>query len=167
MYRIPDRVQIFMASFWLWTWFLLQFSRICQIMLKFILKWVPDNYLPGLPECLKKSPIKLVRALDHKGRNITNRLNLFLNLTWDNKIENETGEQVGGINVSTFSRYIETTAIWIVYLLEYNINLFDDEIDESSFEELLKAIWVDVEKKLVYRQGDSDESPLLFGELTF
>ncbi len=164
MNRIPHRAQIFLGAFWLWTWILLQFNKLNQFILSGILIWVPDNFIPMLRT--KKVPVKLVKVIDKNGKNITNKLNLFLNLKWDDR----------GVDIRDFARYVGTTVIWAAYLLEYELSPIYDEFIFSTksedfcgkdFDKLFKAIIIDVSNKLIYRIGKETPDNILFGQVTF
>ncbi len=174
--KIPDRTMVFLAAFWFWTWVLFQFNRLTQVILHSILAWAPDKYIPSIPEGMKKSPVKLLRAADKEGRSITNKLNLFLNLKWDHETENAEGELSGGVDIREFAKCIGTTVVWAAYLLEYELDPAYNEFIATTrsrdftsidFRKLFKAVFIDVSNKIIYRFGAEDTEPLMFGETTF
>lgn len=180
--KLPDKTQLFLAAFWTWTWILLQFNKLCQVILHSILAWAPDSCIPTIPSYLNRTPIKLIKAFDKEGNAITNKLNLFLNLRWDPEIEvnSETNEDntpvSGGVDINDFGRYVGTTAIWAAYLLDYKLSPIYNEFIESTknkcfsskdFDKLFKAILIDISNKLVYRLGSERSEPLQFGEVAF
>jgi len=168
MFKLPDKTKIFLGAPWLWTWILLQFNKLCQTILHGILYWVPNNYIPIFTKCLNKSPVKLIKAMDMRGNDITNKLNLFLNLRWD--------DSLGGVDIKDFARYLGTTFIWVIYLLEYELSpIYNDFIksihskkfNNKDFNKLFKALVIDLSKKIIYRLEKNIEEDLVFGETVF
>jgi hypothetical protein len=172
---MPDRTKLFLAAFWLWTWILLQFNKLCAIFLQCVLVWVPDSYTPTLSQ---KTPIRVIKALDKDGNTITNKLKLFLNLKWDK----EMCDDKGGVDIDTFMRYIGSSLIWAAYILEYELSpiyndfiqsVSGDDFSSKDINKLLKAIVIDVGNKLVYKLGNEQSEtletsePLMFGEVNF
>lgn len=163
---LPDKTKIFLASFWVWTWLLLQINKFCSLCLNCVLAWVPDNCIPVI---VQKSPIKVIEARDEKRRIITNKLNLFLNLKWRN-----TPYDRESIDIDKFAQYVGSSVIWVAYILDYKINPLYDEfinsVKEKRFKskdinKLLYIVIIDVKNKLFHKNGIVEN--LLFGEVDF
>jgi hypothetical protein len=168
MKYLPDRAQLFLAAFWLWTWLLFQFNKLCGVILKCILIWVPDNYVPVIAR--SAVPVKILKACDAGGNTITNKLQLFLNMKWD--LDLFDGK--GGIDIEQFVKCVGSSIIWVAYILEYELGPSYDAymrlMQEGNFapnavSKLLRAITIDAKNKLLYKLGNIDH--MLFDEVNF
>lgn len=171
-FKIPDRTRIFLGALWIWSWILLQLTIFANFILRLIIQWLP-NYL--MPNIAPNSPVKVIDAADANGNNIKDKLNLFLNLKWDE----EMFENKGGVDLDKFLEYLGTSIIWIAYLMEYDkepsyadvLNIIKDKghptYDELS--ELVRIAIVDTKDKLIDKFGKQikQNEEIVFGEVNF
>ncbi len=169
MQYLPDKTKIFLAALWLWTWVLLQFNRLCGMILKCILISMPDNYVP-VPRV--SVPVKVIKARDASGNIITNKMQLFLNMKWDQDLF----DGKGGIDIDQFAKYVGTSFIWVAYILEYELGTSYNKfislmkvghINSKIFEELIRGVAIDVKNKLLYKLSNLEPESILFGEVNF
>lgn len=128
-YYFPSKLRIFMFGFYIWTWVLLQFVIFANFILKSVITYSPTFFLPDVNP---KIPIKIVKAMDDKGNNITKQLKMFMNFKWDP----EMCDDAGGIDLDIFAEYIGSAIVWIAYIMEYDI---DDKICEKFIEMATKV----------------------------
>ena len=110
---IPSRLQMFLFGFYIWTWILFQLTKVANIMLGLIIMYLPYYLIPNVTP---KTPVKIIKAIDDQGNEITKQLKLFMNFKWDKTMCDE-----GGIDLDIFAKYIKSSVIWIAYILEYEV----------------------------------------------
>ena len=175
MTDIPVKTKIFLAAFWMWTWILFQISNMFNKMLKFVLYWIPNNFTPTFETITSKPNIKLIEARDGFGKVITNKLKLFMNLKWDKTMCDDKG----GVDLDIFCKHIGSSIVWVVYLLDYEINPIYDEfvtsIQENNFNmnkvhKFIKTAIIDISNKVIKKfdtYTNQTEESILFGEVNF
>jgi len=117
-----------MAALYVWTWILFQLSRIGNFLLKIAIKTLPNIMLPDMTP---KIPIKIIKAIDESGFDITKKLKMFMNFKWDKT----HCDDEGGVDLDTFSEYIGSSIIMVAYIFDYD---FNDEICDK-FLEIIKS----------------------------
>ncbi len=162
------KVKILLFIFWSYTWLCFQFSKLCEFLLKNILIWVPDKYIPIFKT--STNPVNIVKACDDNGNIITSKLQLFLNAKWDK----DMCDDKGGVDIDLFTKYLNIKSIWVVYSLQYDLdalhNTFiwdvkNNEITQSYVTKLIKFIIINVEKKCLFKMGKFES--IMFGEINF
>jgi hypothetical protein len=108
---IPDRTRIFLAALYIWTWILFKLSLIVNVLLGLFLSCFPNDLIPNIKS---KTPVKIIEANDDDGNIITNKLKLYMNMYWDKTMCDDKG----GVNLDRFASYLNTTMIWVNYLLD-------------------------------------------------
>ena len=169
---VPDKVKIFLFGMWLCAYMLFQFSRFINFTLGMIISYSPNYILPSI----NKTPVRILKALDMNGNEVTNKLKLFMNYKWDNSMFGDHG----GIDLDPFFNYIGSACVWVAYIFEYDIddiaNLeFMENINEGASVALLKKcirfILIDANKKIMKKVNketqDITREDILFGEVDF
>jgi hypothetical protein len=112
---LPDRIRIFMAATYVWAVILFYIVKFANIMLGLIIMYLPTLFLPRVNP---KNSIKILKAVDDRGNEITKQLNMFMLFKWDK----EMCDDKGGIDLDKFTDYIGSTLIWVAYILDYDIS---------------------------------------------
>jgi hypothetical protein len=191
---IPSGMQMFLFAFYIWTWMLFQLTRVLNNILGLILIYVPNYLTPSnITQCLNSNiPVQIVKAFDDNGNDITEKLKLFMNFKWDR----DMCDDKGGIDLDTFLNYLNTSFIWISYIMKYDINIisylnFTDFVSNmgedglgkvGKIDELKKCIQmmvVNTSKKIIHRLKENKEASrsddlfsieiddIVFGEVEF
>jgi hypothetical protein len=173
-----------MGLLYMWVWFLIQLNNLGNLMLKLIIIGIPNSIMPNITPDI---PIRVIKAVNENGFDITKKLNMFMNYKWDLDMCDD-----GGIDLDSFCEWIGSNIIWISYILECDISnencdkflTFIKKIepnDESAspieidslykFKKHLRIMVVDVSKKVVYKLKNNSvkltEENILFGEISF
>jgi len=181
----PNHVKILMAALYCWAFILLQLNILGNLMLRLMITVIPNLILPNI---VPDTPIRIVKAFDQSGFDITKKLNIFMNFKWDAEMSNENG----GIDLDAFCEYIGSSIIWICYTLEQDISIescnkflnfiknVESTADDSETNKIhnlnglkkhMRTIVVNTTKKLIYKlkQNSCEVSPedIVFGEVDF
>jgi len=180
----PNRVKILMGALYCWAFLLLQLNMLGNLMLRLLITVIPNMVLPSI---VPDTPIRIVKAFDQSGFDITKKLNIFMNFKWDAEMSNENG----GIDLDAFCEYIGSSIIWICYTLEQDISIEScdkflnfikniESADDSepkkidnifSFKKHMRTIVVNTSKKVIYKlkHNINEVSPedIVFGEVDF
>lgn len=112
---IPDRVRIFMFALYIWTYVLYYLTKFANFLLMLVISYLPNIFMPDVKP---KAPVRVLKAVDETGFDITKKLNMFMKFKWDTDLCDDRG----GIDLDVFSNYISSSIIWVSYILEYDIN---------------------------------------------
>lgn len=177
---LPDRAKIFLAAMYIWTWLLFHFTRLCNFLLKLIIIYFPNNICYPNFKYFNNYPIHILQSRDYCSNLITDKLKLYMNKNWD-KIENN-------VDLQLFSEQINSSIIWIAYLLECDKKEYFQELDNlikndklniDKLKKLVKILIVDFNEKMIHKfkydeinDDKPDEyietqDPLLFGDVEF
>jgi hypothetical protein len=180
MVEISAKTKIFLAAFWSWTWILFQLSNLSNKILKFVIYWLPNNVTPTFENLVvNKKPIKLLEARDGFGKIITNKLKLFMNLKWDKTMCDDKG----GVDLDMFCKYIGSSVIWVIYLMEYEVNpiyhkfitdVQTDQFNMNAMHKFIKTAVIDISNKIIKKFDSINDNntncstdSILFGEINF
>lgn len=182
--NMPYKVHILLTALYIWTWIFFQLNKLTGFILESIIKYAPDYLLPNytLSGTNPKIPIKVIRAFSANHQDITKRLKFFMNLKWDP----DMCDYKGGVDLDTFSQYIESGIIYIAYVFDYQINLntldkfldlietaeenggdYDSDDELASFKQYVNIAIINIGKKIVtkLKNGKLENEDILFGEL--
>jgi hypothetical protein len=181
---IPSRVQILLLGLRIWVWFLMQLNNLANLMLRLIIIGIPNSVMPNITPDI---PIRVIKAVNENGFDITKKLNMFMNYKWDPDMCDD-----GGVDLDSFCEWIGSGIIWISYILECDIS--NDNCDKlltlikklepneelqspieidtlSKFKKHLQILVVDTSKKVIYKLKNTssklNEESVLFGEISF
>ena len=120
--------------------------------------------------------------MDGNGKEITDKLNMFINFKWDKNMFDTNG----GVDLDIFFKYIGSSVIWVAYILDYEINNnmctkfinFVSKVDTDKndytidhFKTYIKIAVIDIGSKIINKlQKDKktiDSEEILFGEVNF
>jgi hypothetical protein len=140
MLAMSYKVRTIVFMLYIWTCIIYQFTRFVDFILMCIISYIPNILVPNISS---KTPVRILRATDQYGNDITKKLKLFMRFRWDYEINNEEGDTnngfdinngyTGGIDLDAFIDYIGASVIWIAYVFEY-------DIDDIIFSELINLI---------------------------
>lgn len=170
MTNLPDRTKIFISSLYFWVYITYIFNSMVCLFLRVVLSNTPDSCVifSSLTQPVKKNVPKIITAKLNEEL-ITNKLQLLLNLCWDNEIGDN-----GGINIKDLvNRYksISSSVLFISYLFK-----IEKKMQENSDEEIgrqIRHVLIDVTDKIIYRykgdkSDDIDETDeIIFGDIPF
>lgn len=187
----PSRMEMFLYAFYVWSCILFYITKFANFMLGMIITFLPTLLMPNVST---KSPVRILRAVDEKGTDITKRLNMFMKFKWDN----DMCDDKGGVDLDKFSDYIGSSIIWIAYILEYEINdstynnfmMLINDIEKNAdntsdltttcenynypleyFKKCIKFVVINTSKKVIYKlkknTKDLEPESILFGEVDF
>lgn len=176
--------QILLVALRIWVWFLMQLNILSNLMLRLIIVGIPSSVMPNITPNI---PIRVIKAVNENGFDITKKLNMFMNYKWDNDMCDD-----GGIDLDSFCEWIGSGIILISYILECDISNENcdrfltfikklEPTDESAspveidslykFKKHLRIIVVDASKKILYKLKNNsvklNEENILFGEVSF
>lgn len=179
LHHIPDKTRIFLLAFWVWTWILFKLTQYANFILGLIIIHLPKYLMPNIKS---KTPIKIIKAMDGNGKEITDKLNMFINFKWDKNMFDTNG----GVDLDIFFKYIGSSVIWVAYILDYEINNnmctkfinFVSKVDTDKndytidhFKTYIKIAVIDIGSKIINKlQKDKktiDSEEILFGEVNF
>lgn len=186
----PSRLQMFLYAFYVWSFVLFYLSRLANFTLGLIITYLPTLFIPKVSPA---APIKVLRAFDDRGRDITKRLCMFMKFKWDKQIGDD-----GGVDLDKFVEHIGSSIIWVAYIMEYEIsdtmfhnflsliNSIEQNTDTSSnatvscdnidhpidyFKRCVKFVIINTSKKVIYKlkkgTKELEPEPILFGEIDF
>ena len=172
----PNRVQVFMMCIYMWSWFILQLNILANLMLKAVIIIVPNLMLVDIKP---NTPLRIIKAIDSSGYDITKKLNIFINFKWDNDC----------IDLDSFCEYIGSSVIWVTYVLECDISeetcdkflnfvksietsddsLPIEKVNILEFKKHIRTIVVNTSKKIVYKLKEDKLilEDIVFGEIEF
>jgi hypothetical protein len=176
----PDKTRIFLFAFWIWTWILFKLTLMANFFLGLVIIHLP-NYL--MPTIKSKTPVKIIRAIDNNGDEITDKLNLFMNFKWDKNMFDDNG----GIDLDIFFNYIGSSAVWIAYIFDYEIDnemceKFVNFIDLTNldtterkpidyFKKCIRIAVINTGEKIMYKLRQNNDNiqqeDVIFGEIDF
>lgn len=160
---IPGKLQIVLFFLYVWTFVLFYMSKVANIILGALIRYLPNILMPSVSH---SAPIKIIKATDGNGVEITKRLEMFMKFKWDESMCDN-----GGIDLDIFFKYIGSTVIWVAYMFDYEITqntatqfltLIDDieeYIKTGQHESDVKSDITDVNKDLNQNSSDSADSP--------
>lgn len=187
--QFPSKIRIFLFAFYIWTWILFQLTRVTNMSLGLIIAYLPTMLMPSVSH---KAPIKIIRATDDKGNEMTKQLEMFMKFKWDKSMCDDHG----GIDLDVFVKYIGSSIVWIAYIMDYDIddntcnrflsmvedlNSLDDDKSDATirnnkltvnhFKKCVRLIVINTGKKIVHKLngGTAELVPedILFGEIDF
>jgi hypothetical protein len=166
---IPTKTQTFLFAMWVWAWILFKLTLLANFMLKLVITHLPNYILPATD----KTPVKIIKAIDGNGDDITNKLKLFMNLKWDETMFDDHG----GIDLDTFFGYIDSAVVWVAYIFDYDIDdiasleFINGVKPVDYFKKCIRFIIVDSGKKIMrkFNKDTTDfvEEDIMFGEVDF
>lgn len=172
---LPNRMQIFMSAIYVWAYILMQLNILGNLILKLVIIGIPNmmqpNFVPNIP-------LRVIKAVDENGFDVTNKLITFINFKWQDNC----------IDLDSFCEYIGSSIVLISYILTVDIS--DDVCDKflnfvksiespdtqcvekiNIFElkKHIKTIMVNTSKKIIYKlKNDTvEKEDIIFGEIEF
>lgn len=161
--NIPYKLQIFFAALYIWTCIFYYISKAINIVLENFLTYAPAILFPNY----NKTPVQILRAIDDRGNEITEHLKMFMNYKWDKSLCDEKG----GVDLDIFAKCVDTTCIWMSYILEMDVDDIFDKIghngNENDFKKNIRIAIINFGEKIILKlKGDSLEGEdILFGEI--
>jgi hypothetical protein len=145
--KLPSTPEILMYLVFAWSYIVFKVTTMFTFLIMHLIIYTPYYFLPNMSN---KTPIKLIKAIDEKGNEITKRLTIFMNMNWDktmfdldednetniktDKICNTTLSSIGGIDLDSFAEYIGSSKIWITYIMNCDIDtLYTNMINMIEF----------------------------------
>lgn len=144
-----------MLGFLAWTYVLFYMTQFANFCLKNIILYFPRNHIKKINYLLNdKSNVNIVSVRDNIGRDLTDKLQFYMNLFWDESL----GQENGGVDLDDFAEIMKLSIMYIYYTVK-------DENSSSEFQTLI----VDFKKKILtnyYAEGEEVDD-LIFGEVFF
>lgn len=119
--KVPSKIDIVLLFIDIWSWIAMRWVQLLNFILRSIILCTPTSVLPNFTP---KIPVKIIKAMDDNGNEITKQLKIFMKFKWDN----EMCDDRGGVDLDTFTKYIGSTVVWVAYILDYDI---DDDLCEK------------------------------------
>jgi hypothetical protein len=173
--NLPTRTKIFLSALWFWVYVTYIVNTLWCSFLRIVLSALPDSCV-ALPLKLQTQKNNLPKIILGKlgSETITNKLQLLINLCWDDSI----GEN-GGVNANDLIhkyKALSSSVIWISYLFNIEKKLKDTSDEEIGKQ--IRYILVNCTDKVMHTFKDNrDESKidddipysedLLFGDIPF
>lgn len=173
---VPNQMQVFMAALYMWAWIMLQLNILAKLMLKLVIIAIPNAMQPNLTPNM---PLRIIKAVDEQGYDITRKLTSFMKFRWDTDC----------IDLDDFCEWIGSGVIWISYILECDISnetcdkflsfikslesskdsIPAEKVNIFEFQKHIRTIVVNTSKKIVYKLKEDKVIPedIVFGEIEF
>ena len=171
--NFSHKAKIFMSAIWLYSWVIFCLTKIFNYCLYLALSYVPDQFI--IYNFMKKRDnICILLAKDGRGKTITNKLKLFMDL----KSVDKNGEITFSIN--EFGQFIKTTFIWLAYIFKIegeNYKYLINSLDKNTFqvkdmEKAVNFLIVEIGEKMLLKFKNGEllseavtKEDILFGDI--
>lgn len=177
--NIPYKLKIFLFALYCWTLVFFYISKIFNFILGSAVTYFPDYLFLNISN---KPPVKILHASNKNGDILTNKLQTFLNIKWDKTLCDDRG----GLDLDKFSKYVNSSVIFVAYILDIDINAIankannflnntleftkEENSDNLSFlTKNIRIIVIDIGEKIISKLKNNEliQDDILFDEIDF
>src|SRR6476620_7326530 len=124
--RSINKEYIIYSAIHIWTFIMFYFAKMYNFIIMLIITY---NYNILTPDINPSLPVRIIKAIDNNGNDVTKKLKLYMKFYWDS----EMLDNRGGIDLDNFTKFISSPNLCIIYILE-------DDIDKNIYSKFINMV---------------------------